>query len=188
LHDIRESEGLCFFLTSSGPKRSLGLPMATSSLLGLGCRFLCLHQCKQSERITDVLWPDPSWPSHPVVHVKTVCRSAGSKEWYGRLNCSTLRRRTEAPVLGPRRVIREQIGDSQKTLKANQPHKAARFNGRANAFQNISKSLNRNRSSHPARLNFPRKEPLDPSFCMALRTMCRSTARLCAPFPARVRS
>ncbi len=42
---------------------------------------------------------------------------------------------------------------------------------RANAFQNNSKSLNKNRSSHPARLNFPRREPLDPSFCMALRTM-----------------
>jgi len=26
-------------------------------------------------------------------------------------------------------------------------------------------------SFHPARLNFPRKEPLDPSFCMALSAM-----------------
>ncbi|MHB1702417.1 MAG: hypothetical protein ACYCSN_20245, partial [Acidobacteriaceae bacterium] len=42
--------------------------------------------------------------------------------------------------------------------------------GRANAFQNISSSLNKNRSSHPARLNLPRREPFDPSFCMALIT------------------
>ena len=36
------------------------------------------------------------------------------------------------------------------------------------AFQNSVKSLWRYVSSHPARLNFPRREPLDPSFCMAL--------------------
>jgi len=59
---------------------------------------------------------------------------------------------------------------------------------RANAFQNISNNRWRKSSSHPARLNFPRREPFDPSFCMALMAMCRSTARLCGPFPMRVRS
>ena len=109
--------------------RNLGLPMATGSLRRLGLRFLGLQQYERIESITDGLWPDPSWPSHPVVHAKAICRSAGSKEWYGRLNCPTLRRWTEAPALDPRRVIREQIGDSQKTQKATQAHKAAQFAG-----------------------------------------------------------
>ena len=56
------------------------------------------------------------------------------------------------------------------------------------AFQNSSKSLVRKASSHPARLNFPRNEPFDPSFCIALRAMCLSTARLCGPLPNRVLS
>ena len=47
----------------------------------------------------------------------------------------------------------------------------ATYHRRANAFQNISKSLDKNRSSQPARLNFPRSEPFEPSFCMALITM-----------------
>ena len=59
---------------------------------------------------------------------------------------------------------------------------------RAIAFQNSSNSLTRKTSSHPARLNLPRKEPFDPSFFMALRTMCLSTARLCGPLPNRVLS
>lgn len=62
------------------------------------------------------------------------------------------------------------------------------YKRRGIAFQNISRSLLRKASSHPARLNFPRKEPFDPSFCMALRTMCLSTARLCGPLPNRVLS
>ena len=51
---------------------------------------------------------------------------------------------------------------------------------RANAFQNASKSLNEKRSPQSGRLNFPRKEPLEPSFCMVSRSMWRSTARWCA--------
>jgi len=60
--------------------------------------------------------------------------------------------------------------------------------GRAIAFQNMARRRVRNASSHAARLNFPRREPLDPSFWNALRTICLSTARLCGPWPSRVLS
>src|ERR1035441_9691662 len=59
---------------------------------------------------------------------------------------------------------------------------------RAIAFQNSVKRLVRKESSHPARLNFPRREPFEPSFCIALRAICLSTARLCGPLPNRVLS
>jgi len=59
---------------------------------------------------------------------------------------------------------------------------------RAIAFQNISSRRWRKSLSQPARLNFPRKEPFDPSFCMALMAMWRRTARFCGPCPIRVRS
>ncbi len=57
------------------------------------------------------------------------------------------------------------------------------FAARAIALQNRLKSLVRKPSFHAARLNLPRREPFGPSFCM-----CRSTARLCGPFPNRVLS
>lgn len=39
------------------------------------------------------------------------------------------------------------------------------------AFQNAASSLRRNVSSHPARLNFPRRDPLDPSLRMTFNAM-----------------
>jgi hypothetical protein len=59
---------------------------------------------------------------------------------------------------------------------------------RAIAFQRSSRSLVRKWSFHAARLNFPRGEPLEPSFCIALRALSLSAARLCGPLPNRVLS
>lgn len=63
-----------------------------------------------------------------------------------------------------------------------------RLGDRAIAFQNCSNNLSRKSSSHPERLNLPRKEPFDPFFFTALRTMYLSTARLWGPLPNRVLS
>src|ERR1700721_1319837 len=62
------------------------------------------------------------------------------------------------------------------------------LNVRAIAFQNSARRQERYASFHPARLNLPRKEPFDPSFCIAFSAMWRRTARLCGPFPHRVLS
>src|SRR5271165_2730096 len=59
---------------------------------------------------------------------------------------------------------------------------------RAIAFQNRVRSLVRYASSHPARLNLPRKDPLEGSFCITFSAMCRSTARLFGPLPNRLLS
>jgi hypothetical protein len=56
------------------------------------------------------------------------------------------------------------------------------------ALQNRARRLVRNASSQPARLNFPRREPLVVSRCMALIAMWRRTARLWGPLPNRVLS
>src|SRR5271166_5202326 len=65
---------------------------------------------------------------------------------------------------------------------------AVTFLGRAIAFQNRVRSLVRYASSHPARLNLPRKDPLEGSFCITFSAMCRSTARLFGPLPNRLLS
>ena len=59
---------------------------------------------------------------------------------------------------------------------------------RAIAFQNWARSLERKASFHPAFLNFPRKEPFDPSFCIAFSAMWRKMARFSGPLPRRVQS
>jgi hypothetical protein len=85
----------------------------------------------------------------------------------------------------------DQLTQFRLNLKYHYPDKPVRKNSqpaRAITFQNSSKSRNRYSSSHPARLNLPRKEPFEPSFCMALMAIWRSTARLCGPCPMRVRS
>jgi hypothetical protein len=46
------------------------------------------------------------------------------------------------------------------------------------AFQKAASNWPRKASSHPARLNFPRRDPFDPSFCITFRAMWRRMARL----------
>src|SRR5208337_21150 len=48
---------------------------------------------------------------------------------------------------------------------------------RAIAFQNCASSLERNAAFQPACLIFPRREPFDPSFCIAFSAMWRRIAR-----------
>jgi hypothetical protein len=59
---------------------------------------------------------------------------------------------------------------------------------RAIAYQKLVSRRIKEWSSQPARLNLPQREPLEPSFCMALSAMWRSTARLSAAWPMRVLS
>ena len=67
-------------------------------------------------------------------------------------------------------------------------HRSGPPSSRAIAFQNWARSLERKASFHPARLNFPRRDPLDPSVCIAFSAMWRRIARFSGPWPRRVRS
>ena len=117
--------------------------------------------------------PAPS----PNARSKRTNRESANQPHEPRHGPVTGRPRSKHPTKPPCNVARWRPGPA-----------ACRSRTRAIAFQNRARSLARYVSSHPARLNFPRREPLEVSFCMRFRAMCRNTARLYGPCPNRVLS